>query len=95
MTVAVMKALHSPIPLILDALFASFPPHYLPHAPPPSGPVCGGPGMGWGGVGVNLLWVYFHWVYDRYWIFFCRSTNWLRLVAKHDLIFVDRLRPFL
>ena len=36
MTVAMMKALHSPIPLILDALFASFPPHYLPHAPPPS-----------------------------------------------------------
>ena len=36
MTVAVMKALHSPIPLILDALFASFPPNYLPQSPPPS-----------------------------------------------------------
>ena len=40
MTVAVMKALHSPIPLILDALFASFPPNYLPQSPPPSVAQC-------------------------------------------------------
>ena len=32
MTVAMMKALHSPIPLILDALFASFPPTIFPQA---------------------------------------------------------------
>ena len=36
MTVAVIKASHSPIPLILDALFASFPPNYHPQSPPPS-----------------------------------------------------------
>ena len=40
MSVAVMKALHSPIPLILDALFASFPPNYLPQSPPPSVAQC-------------------------------------------------------
>ena len=32
MTVAVMKALHSPIPVILDALFASLPPAIFPQA---------------------------------------------------------------
>ena len=32
MTVAVMKALHSPIPLILDAVFASLPPTIFPQA---------------------------------------------------------------
>ena len=34
MSVAVMKALHSPIPLILDAYSASFPPNYHPPSPP-------------------------------------------------------------
>ena len=33
MTVAMMKALHSPIPLI-DDLFASLPPNNFHHAPP-------------------------------------------------------------
>ena len=36
MTVAMMKALHSPIPLIVDASFASLPPNNFPHAPLPS-----------------------------------------------------------
>ena len=33
MTVAMMKALHSPISLIVDTLFASHPPHYFPQSP--------------------------------------------------------------